>query len=110
MSIYSRIDSQSLFLTHKLLNGRGSALCEALPLSAKSRYAIGEVTIELDLNTVNQVIEELTSIGIEWLKDTSNDCFTERKQIMSYILQQWIKVGEEADRLHKSQTTNGNTH
>jgi len=109
VSIFSSIDSQSLFLTHKLLKGHRSALCEALPFQSQSRYAIGEVTIELDLNTVNQVIEELTTIGNEWLKDTSNDCFSERKQIMSYLLQQWISVGEEARRIHQDQNQN-NVH
>jgi hypothetical protein len=96
-------------LTHKLLKGRGSKLCEALPFQSQSRYAIGEVTIELDIHTVNQVVEELTIIGNEWLNDTSNECFSERKQIMSYLLQQWITVGEEADRLHQDQTKN-NAH
>jgi hypothetical protein len=109
VSIFSSIDSQSLFLTHKLFKGRGSVLCEALPFQSQSRYAIGEVTIELDLNTVNQVIEELTAIGNGWLKDTTNDCFSERKQIMSYLLQQWISVGEEARRIHQDQTQN-NVH
>jgi hypothetical protein len=109
VSIFSSINSQSLFLTHKLLKGRGSTLCEALPFQSQSRYAIEEVTIELDINTVNQVMEELTTIGNEWLQDTSNDCFSERKQIMSYLLQQWIDVGEEARRTHQNQTKN-NVH
>jgi len=104
VSIFSSIDSQSLYLTHKLLKGRKSSLCEAFPLKPQSRYAIGEVTIELDMDTVNNVIDELTAIGNEWLKETSNECFHERKKIMSYLLQQWIQVGEEARRIHRDQT------
>lgn len=105
MSIFSSIDPQSLYLTQKLLKGRGSPLCEVLPLQLQSQYAIGEITIELDIDTINTVIDELTAIGNEWLKETSNECFNERKQIMSYLLKHWIQVGEEARRLSRDQTT-----
>ncbi|MFT7387628.1 MAG: hypothetical protein ACI8VC_000869 [Candidatus Endobugula sp.] len=95
MSIFSRIDSQSLYLTQKLLKIRSPKLSDALPEQSQSRYSIGEVTIELDVPTINKVIEELTAIGQEWLDDNKNECFEERKQIMSYLLIQWIHVGEE---------------
>lgn len=102
MSIYSSIDAQSLFLTQKLLEGRSSPLVSALPQQSQSRYAIGEVTIEIEIPTINKVIEELTIIGNEWLKKPENECYNERKQIMSYILKQWIRIGEETNLLHAS--------
>jgi hypothetical protein len=103
VSIFSRIDSQSLYLTQKLLKARSSKLSDAIPEQSQSRYAIGEVTIELDVPTINKVIEELTEIGQEWLDDNKNECFEERKKIMSYLLHQWIHVGEETHNLHKDQ-------
>ncbi|MGS2718678.1 hypothetical protein ACVBE9_10925 [Eionea flava] len=105
MSIFSSIDSQSLFLTHKLLSVHSPKLGEAIPYDTQSRYDIGEVTLELDVDTINQIIEELTGIGQGWLNDKDNECFEERKQIMSYLLKQWIKVGEETQRVHDSQTS-----
>ncbi|MFT6102182.1 MAG: hypothetical protein ACJATV_000047 [Granulosicoccus sp.] len=110
MSIFSRIDSQSLYLTQKLLKARSSKLSEAIPQQSQSRYVIGEVTIELDIPTVNKVIAELTEIGQEWLDDDENKCFKERKQIMSYLLNQWIHVGEETHNLHKGQDNEHSIH
>jgi hypothetical protein len=110
VSIFSRIDSQSLYLTQKLLKARSSKLSDAIPQQSQSRYAIGEVTIELDVPTVNKVIAELTVIGQEWLDDDENECFTERKQIMSYLLNQWINVGEETHKLHKGQDNGHSIH
>ena len=77
-------------------------LSEAIPNQAQSRYDIGETTLELDIETINQVIEELTAIGEVWLNDTNSGCFKERKQIMSYLLQQWIRVGEETQRFYQT--------
>lgn len=109
MSIFSSIDSQSLFLTHKLLSIHSPKLSEAIPYDTQSRYDIGEVTLELDASTINQVIEELTDIGQDWLGDKDNECFEERKQIISYLLKQWINVGEETQRVHDTQVGNRNS-
>lgn len=98
MSIFSRIDPQSLSLTRKLLEARAPTLSHALPIQKQSRYPVDEVTIELDIETVNHIINELTAIGNSWLADEKNECFNERKQIMAYLLQQWIKIAE--DTLH----------
>lgn len=100
MSIFSRIDSQSLLLTHKLLSAHAPKLSEAIPRSALSRYKTGEVTLELDIETINHVIEALTRIGQHWLDDIDNECFQERKKIMSYLLKQWIDVGEDTRKMN----------
>ncbi len=102
MSIFSRIDPQSLSLTRKLLEKRSPALSQALPVNAQSRYPVNEITIELDSDTVNGIINELTLIGQSWLQDEGNDCYDERKQIMAYLLKQWIKVGEDTMYLNQS--------
>lgn len=98
MSIFSRIDPQSLSLTRKLLEARSPTLSHALPTQKKSRYPIDEITIELDIETVNHIINELTAIGNSWLENEKNKCFEERQQIIAYLLQQWIKIAE--DTLH----------
>lgn len=108
MSIFSRIDPQSLSLTRKLLEDRSPALSHALPIQAQSRYPVDEITIELDTDTVNGIIKELTIIGESWLLDEDNDCYTERKQIMAFLLKQWIKVGE--DTMYISQSTSRSIH
>jgi hypothetical protein len=103
VSIFSRIDPQSLLLTRKLLENRSPALSHALPIHTQSRYPLNEVTIELDIDTVNNIINELTTIGETWLKDEDNDCYDERKQIMAYLLKQWIKIGEDTTSIGSSQ-------
>ena len=95
MSIFSRIDPQSLSLTRKLLEGRNPALSHALPVHTQSRYPLGEITIELDIDTVNGIINELTIIGNLWLEDTCSEFYGERKQIMAHLIKQWIKIGED---------------
>ncbi len=102
MSIFSSLDSQSLLLTRKLLDGRAPSLSNALPQYTHSRYPVDEVTVELDIVTINGIIDELTEIGKIWFDDTDNDCYQERKQIISYLLKQWIKVGEDATKLTHS--------
>jgi hypothetical protein len=99
MSIFSSIDSQSLILTRKLLQRRAPALTTALPLQSQSRYPLDEVTVELTIETVNHIIDELTTIGQLWLDDEDNACFHERKQIMAYLLRQWVQVGEDTTRV-----------
>jgi hypothetical protein len=59
------------------------------------------MTVEMDVETVNSIIKELTTIGNRWLADKNNDCYDERKQIMAYLIRQWIKIGE--DTMHISQ-------
>lgn len=103
MSIFSRIDPQSLSLTRKLLEGKNPTLSHALPIHTQSRYPLGEITIELDISTVNSIINELTHIGNTWLADQHNECYEERKQIMAYLIKQWIKIGE--DTMHISRST-----
>jgi hypothetical protein len=99
VSIFSSIDSQSLLLTRKLLESRKPSLASALPYQSQSRYPLNEVTIELDIHTVNLIVHELTLIGNTWLEDKNNECYEERKQIMSYLLQQWIKIGEDTEHI-----------
>lgn len=99
MSIFSSIDSQSLYITRKLLEKHASSLCNALPEQSQSRYSIDEVTLELEMETINNIIRTLTQIGELWLADDENTCQDERKTILSYLLKQWIQVGEEAYRL-----------
>ncbi len=102
MSIFSSIDSQSLLLTRKLLEVHASPIIQALPQQMQSRYPLDEVTIEIDIDTINRIIDELTTIGKQWVEDTENDSYSERKQIMAYLLKQWIKVGDEATRLSQA--------
>ncbi len=106
VSIFSRIDSQSLLITRKLLEKHASPLSQALPAQSQSRYPVDEVTIELDLDTINGIIKELTGIGTTWLEDTANDSHQERKMIMAYLIKQWIRIGEEAGQITQ---TNINT-
>lgn len=89
-----------------MLDGRASHLSSALPQQSSSRYPLDEVTIELDVDTINGIINELTHIGKHWLEDTDNECHKERQQIMAYLLNQWIKVGEET--AHFTQSANAN--
>ncbi len=102
MSIFSSLDSQSLVLTRKLLEGCAPYLTDALPQDNYSRYPVDEVTIELDIKTVNQIIEKITHIGNDWLEDTDNDNFSDRQQIIAYLLKQWISVGEDIARYHQN--------
>jgi hypothetical protein len=95
VSIFSRIDPQSLSLTRKLLEGQSPSLSHALPTHTQSRYPLGETTIELDIETVNNIIKELTTIGNRWLADENNECYEERKKIMAYLIKQWIRIGED---------------
>jgi len=99
VSIFSSLDSQSLVLTRKLLEGYAPNLTDALPKDNYSRYPVDEVTVELDTKTVNQIIEKITFIGNCWLEDTDNENFSERQQIIAYLLKQWISVGEDIARL-----------
>jgi len=77
-------------------------MIQALPQQIQSRYPLGEVTIELDIDTINHIIDELTTIGKKWIEDTKNDSYSERKQIMAYLLKQWITVGDEATRVSQA--------
>ena len=83
---------------------------DALPEDNFSRYPVNEVTIELDANTVNQIINEITAVGNDWLQDTNNECFKERQQIMAYLLKKWITVGEEIIRLQPSENSQNRLH
>lgn len=99
MSIISSLDSQSFLLTRKLLMRHASVLAEQLERQSSDKYPLDEVTIELELETINSIIHELMSIGEQWLKDSDNEFHNERKQILAYVLKQWVKVGQDAKKL-----------
>lgn len=99
VGIISSLDSQSFLLTRKLLERNASPLLGKLRESHPSDYPIEEITVELELETINGVIDELMKIGEEWLNDSDHEFHNERRQILAYVLQQWINIGQDAEKL-----------
>lgn len=108
MGIISSLDSQSFLLTRKLLEHNAPSLAYKLGDNAlhPHKYPVDEVTVELEVETINAIIDELMAIGQKWLEDESNEYHSERKQILAYILQQWVKVGQDAQKLTDLPSTN----
>ena len=105
VGIISSLDSQSFLLTRKLLERNKSPLLNKLRESQPSRYPIDEITVELELETINDVIAELMEIGEHWLEDVEHEFHQERKQILAYVLQQWAKIGQDAQKLTELPST-----
>ncbi|ODS23099.1 hypothetical protein AB835_10600 [Candidatus Endobugula sertula] len=101
MGIINSLDSQSFQLTRKLLEHNAPYLAYKLGDGALQphKYPLDEITVELEIETINAVIDELMVIGQRWLEDNINEYHSERKQILAYILQQWVKVGQDVQKL-----------
>lgn len=99
MGIVSHLDSQSLFVTRKLLSRHAPELAPLLDKCETDDLLVDQVSVELELETINQIIDRLVCIGQDWLETSDFEHHEERKQILAYVLQQWVKVGEDATRL-----------
>ena len=99
MGIISSIDSQSFLLTRKLLERHAPSVASILPEQELTKYPIDETTIELEVETINQIINALMRIGEQWLDDEGSEYVNDRKKILAYVLQQWVNIGEHAKKL-----------
>ncbi len=136
MSIISSLDSRSLLLTHKLLQQHYPSLAIQLAEAAPHQHLlhgqlnpklnnepnhqpITDIDIELDIETINRIIDKLIKIGKKWLEESPAVEGIEkeqaiknnhsRHQILSMLLKEWINVGNQVNRYVTLDTENNTT-
>jgi hypothetical protein len=103
LQIIVGINSQALQLTAVLLPRYKPNLNRLLKGSGEYPLPGTDIEIEIDAEVIPKIIESITKLGDQWLAqnpstETDKDRDNLRQKCIHFILDEWIKIGEECQQ------------
>ena len=108
MKLVTGIDPKALQLTMLFLRQYNPKAAQLIPGPSEYPTPGADMSMEVDPNTVSEIIHAINKIGEQWLSEKSRTSAERerdyyRQGCIAFLLEEWIKIGEQCKEKLKVQ-------